>query len=81
MDTQVKADRARRILDDEVFQEAIAEVDARIVQEWRVAESIQEQAKLHARQAALQYVLRELRRMVSAGEMDAMQQEREGKRG
>lgn len=52
---------AERILEDDVFQEALDMADERIIEEWRSAETTEERERAHAQQAALTVVVNQLR--------------------
>lgn len=66
---------AQRILDDPVFQRAFAEADRRFVDEWRDAETVDVRERAHAKQAALEEVIKQLRTIVGSGEHEAARRE------
>jgi hypothetical protein len=68
MDAIDRAERAATILNDTVFQEAVAAVDAQIVEQWRDAERLEDREQAHALQRALQAVIQSLEIFVSRGE-------------
>lgn len=68
MDDVVKAGKAaERLLDSDVFQQAVDQADERYVSEWRLAETTEERERTHAKQAALRDVIRELETIRDAG--------------
>lgn len=60
---------AQRIVDDPVFQRAAEQADDTFVSEWRDAPTIEEREQAHAKQAALQEVIRQLRSIIGDGEI------------
>jgi hypothetical protein len=59
---------ARRILDSEVYAEAVDSARARAVEEWQATMDPQEQYAAWAKARALSAVADELRRIISEGE-------------
>lgn len=60
--------RARKILEDPVFQEALEMADAQIIDEWRDADTTEEREHYHAQQEALPIIERQLRVLAGAVE-------------
>lgn len=56
-----KAEGARRILSDPVFLDAVEEVDAGLVAEWRISQTVEAREAAFAKQEALRLVLTQLR--------------------
>jgi len=67
---------ARLVLDNAVYIEAFAKVDAAILAKWRASTDPAERERLHAKQQALHEAHCELRTCMQTGELQAEQQRR-----
>lgn len=77
MDDAYKGQRAQIILDDEVFQEAIASARQRIYRVWQAEPGAGARERLWLEQKALDAVRAELREMVNRGVQARRKKERE----
>lgn len=64
-----RAAHAKRLLDDEVFKEAVLAVDETIVAEWRQALTADAREAAHYRLRALNEVVRVIRGVLDNGEL------------
>lgn len=72
-DAQRKIDRghrARVILENELFREVVNDYEGRIIQGWKDAKDVKEREALHARLIALAEVIKGLRELFDAGEIE-----------
>ena len=60
---------AERILEDEVFKEAVSEVSKRLVEEWSTSHNKERREELWAQQHALTKVVENLATFMQNGEM------------
>lgn len=58
---------AQQILEDPVFQKAVRMADGDFIHRWRNAETTEERERLHAQQAALSEVQKQLEVLVHRG--------------
>lgn len=58
---------ARRILGDSTFQKAVKMADERFVEDWREAETVEDRERAHAKQAALDAVVGQLKTIADRG--------------
>lgn len=72
-----KGKNAERILDDDVFQEAVATLDANIIQEWREALTEDARERAHVKQAVLEQLVGELRSIMNDGVFEEDRRESE----
>ena len=70
MDTVQDGLAAARILEDPVFQRAVAMADERFVALWRQADTPEARERAHALQAALGQIVNELEVLVGRGEFE-----------
>lgn len=64
-----RAAHAKRLLDDELFAEAVLAVDEQIVAEWRVAQTAETREIANYRLRALNAVVARIRGMMEDGEI------------
>ena len=66
-----RAQEAHRLLNSPVFDEAVAATRALFVREWRSADTVAKREMCWAKEVGLDEVARQLKRMVSQGEVAA----------
>lgn len=66
----VQARIAQMILDDSVFQDAVVNLDERITEDWKRAETVEERERHHMKQELLREVVRELQGFVARDMFD-----------
>lgn len=67
MDPETKGERARQILENEVYQEATQNAKKRIKDEWAMTEDADERERLWHTHRAINAVTRELKALEGAG--------------
>lgn len=67
MDRKEKGRRALALLEDPVFEEAIDMARDSFIEEWRNGDTVKEREAAHAKDAALDDVLRQLRVLAQRG--------------
>lgn len=74
MDEIQAGQQAERILNDPVFQMAVQQLDADIVQKWREAGTPEEREQMHALQVALDALITQFGIIIGRGEFSAAQE-------
>jgi ATP-dependent protease HslVU (ClpYQ) ATPase subunit len=63
-----RRDHAKRLMDDEILQEAFELAEEQTVADWKQSEEVGQREAAHAQIVALEKVQRELRTIISNGE-------------
>lgn len=74
-----RAKEARRVLESDVFREALETAERNYIQAWKVARTPLEREAAHAKVSVLDDVAKELRAIIARGDMQAARAARQAR--
>jgi hypothetical protein len=73
-DKQERAIQAAHLLEDGLFAESMAKLEASLIQQWRDAKTVQEREECHARILAIDSFKADMRDVIVTGEIAAKEE-------